>query len=1275
MNKKYFFIILVISLILITFTVSFSNSEAPIVFKDIEFEADVRIAINKPTGDIYQTDVENITTLFLSEHKGISDLTGIEYFKNLSNFRFKNNDISDLSLLNAISTLRVINGYNNKIVNLDGLQSSQNLSTIDLRNNEINDISVLNNRTYFNKLWLSNNKIVDLEPLKNLQNVNQLALSSNNISDISHLSNITNIEQLFLSNNNITDITHLEGIPSFKRLGLDGNNISDYRLLARKLYDIEYKDFNIQNLPEAVNDLNGDRYKNNITITWTHSYGSSYYDVYRSDGEDNQYSLIAENLKVTTFNDTVSEKVESYFYKIIGKNEGGVSNNSNIVNITGKGITLDEELIKVIREAINKPEGVLTLEDYESVESLNLSNGNISSLQNIKILSNLKELNLSGTTIGSISDLKELYNLEKLNISDTNISSTINLKELTILKELNVSNLSLLNVEKLTLLTNLEKLIINSCNLNDISFLSNLNKLKYIDLNTNNISNLNSLSKLKNLEHLNIGNNPINSIAIIDNYPNLKYINVNNTDITDISKIKSKTSLNSIYVSSLNINDISWLDNFYNIQELDLSNNNITDVAILNNFNDIIYLNLSNNNISNIDVLRNLSNIQHLNISENNIDDYSLLLNTDNLKSLKISGNPGKDYSIFSKYYFNLTEKDFNIYDYELSDEYLKHNLVVFTGFNETYEVWGGNTPIKGFSDGYSINNNPDYTLVQRYEYGGIAYIDDEYDYYVVVSPYGHNPEIDAIRIKDSYLDGDDTIYVGNSIAHEEAMGKFDNTSMILGGSFAVGGNSGGSYSGFIAFQNKKYGEINTEIKWEKAKSGKYLVYASSEKTSDTGRDKYGYYPETYAEEYGFSLVGEYTGTQEIELPTDTKRVLIHSPDGEPLLLDSIEMYDKDNNLIGYPENFDDYGQYDKTNSLFKQSGNVYMTEHALGPPDGIPAAIGGDKYGINGHGYGVINTYILESDLVITPKVSKLKIIVINEASRDTIFGKYNGTDFGMYRMDKYYNADKSISKIEYYLYNELDYVIYYEYNELGAVKRKIAKKNGLTSYVYVFDNDNTKYIRIDYVINSTDDTVEAYIQTDLTVDYAKLTFYENGTQYINYTLSNGVVETLPIEVTTINNSNNSIIVNESNIYPGYTVYKGTKVKFDVEADGENLDFDLSLAEYNDINGYNGTYLPWLKVIHDYDGNGFVVPTKTGKFKFVCHVKDDYGEKDVEFIVNVIEPDFNDDGLVNKNDLEYYKRFYKKEVDGITVDYKLDFNGDGKIDIFDITILSKQIQ
>ncbi|GAG94277.1 unnamed protein product, partial [marine sediment metagenome] len=83
-------------------------ADDPVVtFPDAKLDAAIREAIGKPTGDIYQSDLEGLTSLNASG-KSISDITGLEYCVNLTTLDLRRNWISDISPLSSLTNLTTL---------------------------------------------------------------------------------------------------------------------------------------------------------------------------------------------------------------------------------------------------------------------------------------------------------------------------------------------------------------------------------------------------------------------------------------------------------------------------------------------------------------------------------------------------------------------------------------------------------------------------------------------------------------------------------------------------------------------------------------------------------------------------------------------------------------------------------------------------------------------------------------------------------------------------------------------------------------------------------------------------------------------------------------------------------------------------------------------------------------------------------------------------------------------------------------------------------------
>jgi len=133
------------------------------------------------------------------------------------------------------------------------------------------------------------------------------------------------------------------------------------------------------------------------------------------------------------------------------------------------------------------------------VQSLNLSENQISETPDVSPLLNLKVLNLSGNMLTSLLGLGCLNRLENLDISKNSLKSLDGIEGLTSLKVFSASNNELRFLSGIQNLPNLQTLEVSRNLLRVDSFvelqLGYLKQLKFVDLSGNSISRVDSLCK------------------------------------------------------------------------------------------------------------------------------------------------------------------------------------------------------------------------------------------------------------------------------------------------------------------------------------------------------------------------------------------------------------------------------------------------------------------------------------------------------------------------------------------------------------------------------------------------------------------------------------------------------------------------------------------------------------------------------------------------------------------------------------------------------------
>ncbi len=186
-----------------------------ICFADEDLESRVRTAIGKPTGEILSTDVVGVGFTELEATNYVHDLSGIQFLTDLTVLNLKNGYISDISLLANLTNLTVLNLSYNLIVDISPLAGLSGLTVLDLSGNAITDLSPLSDLTNLVELSLGENEnfsdiaLSDIAALAGLSQLTRLELEYNELDDISALSGLTNLDYLTLNDNNISDLDAL----------------------------------------------------------------------------------------------------------------------------------------------------------------------------------------------------------------------------------------------------------------------------------------------------------------------------------------------------------------------------------------------------------------------------------------------------------------------------------------------------------------------------------------------------------------------------------------------------------------------------------------------------------------------------------------------------------------------------------------------------------------------------------------------------------------------------------------------------------------------------------------------------------------------------------------------------------------------------------------------------------------------------------------------------------------------------------------------------------
>lgn len=217
--------------------------------------------------------------------------------------------------------------------------------------------------------------------------------------------------------------------------------------------------------------------------------------------------------------------------------------------VADRGIRFDPMIEDKLKEHLQTKD--LSKNVVKSIEVLDLSNQNLTSIEGLEYFTNLKEVNLSQNLLTDASSLSKLENLVTVNLSFNQLES------LNLIGE----NIKVLNLE--------------ANRFNSIDFVQMMPKLKTLNMRANDVVDLSPLAGHKKLKSLNIRGNQVKLLEPLKSIGTLQDLNARNNQILLIEPIKELPLTKRLYLAGNDIGDLSLLkEKLKTIDEIDF------DIAI-----------------------------------------------------------------------------------------------------------------------------------------------------------------------------------------------------------------------------------------------------------------------------------------------------------------------------------------------------------------------------------------------------------------------------------------------------------------------------------------------------------------------------------------------------------------------------------------------------------------------------------------------------------------------------------------------------------------------
>jgi len=203
----------------------------------------------------------------------------------------------------------------------------------------------------------------------------------------------------------------------------------------------------------------------------------------------------------------------------------------------------DPLLEEMVRTAMSKPEGDITLAEAEAVTELQLGidwqqepapNSQITDISGLEYFTNLEDLNLSFHAITDISPLAGLTKLKQLSLGGNPVADISPLSGLTNLGSLVIFNCQAQDYTPLANLKGLGMLLLEHSTINDVSMLSGLTELWWLGLANTQVSDVSPLAGLTKLRKLQLAGCPITDYSPLASI----YTNLEEKDFSIVSSLR-----------------------------------------------------------------------------------------------------------------------------------------------------------------------------------------------------------------------------------------------------------------------------------------------------------------------------------------------------------------------------------------------------------------------------------------------------------------------------------------------------------------------------------------------------------------------------------------------------------------------------------------------------------------------------------------------------------------------------------------------------------------
>jgi Leucine-rich repeat (LRR) protein len=571
------------------------------------------------------------TEIDVSGNVNIRSLEPLSELSDLTSLHCSNSLISSIHPVRNLNKLAILDFSNTPVDDLSSLQYSASLREINCSYTLIEDLSPLHRLVGLTRLDISGLRVSRIDFISELPKLEMLALSHTRVSDIDKLSMLTGLEELDISSTPVMTLAPVAELTKLKFLNCDRTAVSSLEPL------------------KGLTNLAGLK----ISYTKVESLGPM-------AGLQNLKRIYWESDKLFP-EEKEAKRTEAISFMRDNPQTLVIFDPEELVNEWKSWEQTWKDILATTADLSNNPSKE-ELHALFQIETIELGNTSISTLEPVKQLYNLRSLDVSGTQVTDFKPLADAIALQKLNLSGTTVEHLGFAEKLYKLKELRIENTKVSSLGPIMMLSNVRLVYADHTGItDDIAFpyveenplsiviyksgelsdwwsqLSGGWKLFFSKaLMLDNPPSKEQLHTLLYTESIEIKNNPdvhtLEPVSIFKRLKTLKMASLDVVDLTPLSGLKNLTELECAQMPLTGLNPISSLKM---LQSLNLMNTPVSDLRPISGLTEITTLNISGTQVRNLNALSNLSLLETLDLINTRIKTLKPVRGLSGLKSVK----------------------------------------------------------------------------------------------------------------------------------------------------------------------------------------------------------------------------------------------------------------------------------------------------------------------------------------------------------------------------------------------------------------------------------------------------------------------------------------------------------------------------------------------------------------------------------------------------------------------------------------------------------------